>query len=96
MKEPLDVSSFFTTLLRRVIGGKANARGKSHLWEKGATPSGFWVVEGVPAVEVFCLFGGVAGKEVNHGESPSGRDHLEHDGVKSPDWNLPEKRHCIC
>jgi hypothetical protein len=31
MKEPLDVSSFFTTLLRRATGGKANARGKFHL-----------------------------------------------------------------
>jgi hypothetical protein len=40
MKVPLDVSSFFTTLLRRAIGGKAYARGKSYLWDKASTPSG--------------------------------------------------------
>jgi hypothetical protein len=52
----------------------------------------FWVVEGIPAVEAFCLFEGVAGKEVDHGEPPSGHNCLEHDGVKSPDRNLLEKR----
>jgi hypothetical protein len=44
----------------------------------------FWVVEGVPAVEAFCLLGGVAGEQVYHRETPSGRNRLEHVGVKTP------------
>jgi hypothetical protein len=40
MKERLDVSSPPTTLLRRAIGGKANARGKTSLLKKEPTLSG--------------------------------------------------------
>jgi hypothetical protein len=40
MKVPFDVSNFFTTLLRRAIGGKAYAKGKSHLWDRASILSG--------------------------------------------------------
>jgi hypothetical protein len=39
MKERLNIYSPPTTLLRRAIGGKANARGKTPLWEKEPTLS---------------------------------------------------------
>jgi hypothetical protein len=56
----------------------------------------FWVVGSVPAVEALCLLGGVPGEEVDLEETLSGRDPLEHQGVKMPVWNLLETRRCVC
>jgi hypothetical protein len=73
MKEPFDVSSFFTTLLRRGIGGKAEARVESHFWESASTASGLSAAE-----EAVSLFGGATGEEVYGWGTPSCRYCPEH------------------
>jgi hypothetical protein len=94
MKVPFDVSIFFTTLLRRAIGGEDIC--KREVPPLGQSVYSFWVVGGVLAVEALCLLGGFASEEVDFEETPSGRIRLEHKGVKMSVWNLLETRCCIC